>query len=131
MADDDLIGDIPEPSSRRRFLLAGGGVAAAALAVWLGLRSQGSAGDHGAAAGPPRDGGELIFAFEGGGQPRFALDPHNSGFAPHNRVIRSIYDNLTLLNADGSVGPWLAESWDVSPDGKRYSFRLRRGVTFH
>lgn len=46
-------------------------------------------------------------------------------------MIRSIYDNLTVLNADGTVAPWLAESWEVSPDGKTYLFTLKQGVTFH
>jgi peptide/nickel transport system substrate-binding protein len=59
------------------------------------------------------------------------LDPHNSGFAPHNRVFRSIFDSLLVLLPDQSVGPWLAQSWEVSPDGKSYTFKLRTDVAFH
>ena len=43
----------------------------------------------------------------------------------------NIYETLTKINADGSVSPLLAESWEVSPDLKTYTFKLRKGVTFH
>jgi peptide/nickel transport system substrate-binding protein len=44
----------------------------------------------------------------------------------------------TLLNAklvrlnrvDQEIEPWLAESWERSSDGRRYTMRLRTGVTF-
>jgi peptide/nickel transport system substrate-binding protein len=76
-------------------------------------------------------GGELLVGFDGAAVVRFVLDPHNSLFAPHNRVIRSIFDNLVVLLPDQSVGPWLATAWDVSPDRTTYVFKLRHGVKFH
>lgn len=42
----------------------------------------------------------------------------------------NIYETLTKINADGKVTPLLAESWEVSPDLKTYTFRLRKGVKF-
>ncbi len=42
----------------------------------------------------------------------------------------NIYETLTKINSDGSVTPLLAESWEVSPDLRTYTFKLRRGVKF-
>lgn len=44
---------------------------------------------------------------------------------------RQVYDQLVLF-AHGSTAtvPGLAESWDVSEDGKTYTFNLRQGVKF-
>ncbi|MCC6943827.1 MAG: hypothetical protein IT335_04570 [Thermomicrobiales bacterium] len=42
----------------------------------------------------------------------------------------NIYDTLIMRDAEGSLGPWLAESWEtVSPT--EWTFSLRSGVTFH
>ena len=43
----------------------------------------------------------------------------------------NVYETLTKINADSSVSPLLAESWEVSPDLRTYTFRLRKGVKFH
>ncbi|MGI4779525.1 MAG: ABC transporter substrate-binding protein [Janthinobacterium lividum] len=45
-------------------------------------------------------------------------------------TLYNIYETLTKINADGSVTPLLAESWDVSTDLKTYTFHLRKGVKF-
>ena len=42
----------------------------------------------------------------------------------------NVVDGLTKLNVDGAVTPLLAETWGHTPDGKTYTFRLRKGVTF-
>lgn len=59
------------------------------------------------------------------------LDPTVSAAASIAEVtLYNIYETLTKINENGSVTPLLAESWDVSPDLKTYTFRLRRGVKF-
>jgi peptide/nickel transport system substrate-binding protein len=42
----------------------------------------------------------------------------------------NIFETLTKINPDGSVTPLLAEGWEVSPDLRTYTFRLRKGVKF-
>ncbi|WP_166240215.1 staphylopine-dependent metal ABC transporter substrate-binding lipoprotein [Paenibacillus turpanensis] len=41
-----------------------------------------------------------------------------------------VYESLVENTAEG-IRPLLAETWDISDDGKVYTFHLRKGVTFH
>jgi peptide/nickel transport system substrate-binding protein len=64
------------------------------------------------------------------GEPDF-IDPHLStsvGFVP----IDNAYEALVSTDRDKPViVPQLAESYTVSPDGRTFTFRIRRGVKFH
>ena len=46
-------------------------------------------------------------------------------------VHLSVLEGLTKINMDGKITPLLAESWTIDPDGKVYTFKLRKGVKFH
>ena len=46
-------------------------------------------------------------------------------------LLYNVYETLVRLNADGSISPLLAESYDISDDGLTYTFSLHQGVTFH
>jgi peptide/nickel transport system substrate-binding protein len=60
------------------------------------------------------------------------LDPHIiTAFSSFQMVNGTLYEGLTIIDKDLSIGPSLAESWTVSPDGKTYRFKLRTNVTFH
>lgn len=59
------------------------------------------------------------------------LDPTAGAAAAIAEIVQyNVFETLTKINADGSVAPLLAESFEVSPDLKTYTFGLRRGVTF-
>ncbi len=56
-----------------------------------------------------------------------ALSTANTSFD----VTEQIADRLVEMETGGStLKPALAESWTISPDGLRYTFKLRHGVTF-
>ncbi|RZI77699.1 MAG: ABC transporter substrate-binding protein [Variovorax sp.] len=59
------------------------------------------------------------------------LDPTAGAASAIAEVVQyNILETLTKINADGSVSPLLAESWEISPDLKTYTFKLRKGVKF-
>jgi peptide/nickel transport system substrate-binding protein len=43
----------------------------------------------------------------------------------------NVFEGLTRINENGEVLPALASSWEISDDGKTYTFKLAEGVTFH
>jgi peptide/nickel transport system substrate-binding protein len=45
-------------------------------------------------------------------------------------VLYTVFETLTKINSDGSVTPLLAERWEISPDLKTCTFKLRQGVKF-
>ncbi|MEC7792330.1 MAG: ABC transporter substrate-binding protein [Pseudomonadota bacterium] len=60
------------------------------------------------------------------------LDPTSAAAGAIDQVVYSnIFEGLTRFGPDGSVGPGLARSWDVSEDGLTYTFHLAEGVKFH
>ncbi len=59
------------------------------------------------------------------------LDPTAGAASAIAEIVQyNIFETLTKINSDGSVSPLLAESWEVSPDLKTYTFKLRKGVKF-
>lgn len=95
--------------------LALGGLAALPFAATLPALAQSA----------PRRGGVLKYATLG----LDTSDPHR-----HTGAIgvQQVYvEGLTSIAANGSVEPFLAEAFEVSPDGRTYTFRIRQGVRFH
>ncbi len=60
------------------------------------------------------------------------LDPTINPAAPIGEIVYgNLYEGLVRFDAHGGVLPALAESWQISSDGREYLFRLRTGVKFH
>ena len=60
------------------------------------------------------------------------LDPAQVTDLNSNRVGRRIVETLvTFPEEKTEVVPGLAESWTISKDGLQYTFKLRKGITFH
>ncbi len=60
-----------------------------------------------------------------------SLDPTTDATASIDSVMTAnVFETLTTSSGRGEVRPLLARTWDVSPDGTVYTFRLHDGVRF-
>ncbi|MEE3167223.1 MAG: peptide ABC transporter substrate-binding protein [Chloroflexota bacterium] len=85
------------------------------------------------AAGDTTGSGELL---EGGRFVRLyvdppTLDPHLTTDATSAQVIVEVFGGLVTIDKNLDVVPDLAESWDISDDGRVYTFRIRPDAVFH
>lgn len=67
---------------------------------------------------------EQVLHWGNGAEPQ-SLDPHKSEGVPGSNIQRNLYEGLITEAADGALLPGAAESWEISDDGKVYTFRLR------
>jgi peptide/nickel transport system substrate-binding protein len=66
------------------------------------------------------------------GADQTGLDPQTVENNESGFIMSTIYDSIVNYKVGSSlVGPGLAERWEISPDGKVYTFHLRHGVKFH
>jgi ABC-type transport system substrate-binding protein len=80
------------------------------------------------AAQTPKRGGTLVVGMS---QDLPGLDPHPSTSTITYQVLSLVYQGLVDFDRDLKIRPVLAESWKVSPNGKEWTFTLRKGVKFH
>ena len=82
----------------------------------------------GPAAAAPQNGGKLVIGLAW--EPS-KIDPHRTG--AENGIVPTMQVCETLVNKlpDGKFVGGLAKSWDISEDGKKYTFHLRDGIKFH
>jgi peptide/nickel transport system substrate-binding protein len=120
---------VPPALSRRRFLAIGGAGIGALGAGSLLAACGGGAGGSVASGGPSDTLAVGVY------QEPDTLDPGASGLILSSLIASAIFDPLVwwLPTADGGKQfyPGLATSWQVSPDGTSYTFKLRQDVDFH
>ena len=59
------------------------------------------------------------------------LDPHLTSDTTSAGLVVEIYSGLVALNTDLQLVPDIADRWDISDDGKTYTFYLRENAKFH
>ncbi|MCU1412295.1 MAG: peptide transporter substrate-binding protein [Rhodoglobus sp.] len=99
-------------------------IAAGATLVLAGCSSPGTD----SAAGTPVDGGTITVAIDS--DPSSQFDIHSTAADISALVLRNVFDSLVVQDSDGTIKPWLADSWTISDDGLSYTFELKHDVTF-
>jgi peptide/nickel transport system substrate-binding protein len=78
--------------------------------------------------GEPVQGGVLRLTL---GEEPDQLDPARTISLTASDVMDVVYERLVYIDDQGLPQPWLAESWEISEDGKTITFTIREGVKFH
>jgi peptide/nickel transport system substrate-binding protein len=78
--------------------------------------------------GPPKDGGHLTVLINNFAAGWIANGSSISSYELN--VWGQITDRLVHVDPEGEVTPWIAQSWEISDDGKTYTLHLKDGVTF-
>ena len=76
----------------------------------------------------PKRGGTFVTM---GHQDITSLSPDNAGPTVWYVLIYNIHEALLKVDENYKLVPVLAESYQVSADGKTWTFKLRKGVKFH
>ncbi len=59
------------------------------------------------------------------------LDPHLTGDVPSAVFIVEVFGGLVTIDQNLEIVPDLARDWEISSDGKTYTFHLREDAKFH
>ncbi len=76
----------------------------------------------------PKRGGHLRVAFR---EAEVVLDPVRATTVTSADVLTNVFETLVESGEGSEIRPSLAERWEVSPDGRVYTFFLRRTARFH
>ena len=60
-----------------------------------------------------------------------SLDPAAATYIPGIVVLKNVIEALIELDTQGRAHPRLATNWQVSKDGREWTFKLRTGIAFH
>lgn len=96
-------------------------IAAATLATTTSWAANVPAGTQ---LAPAKD---QVLTIANGSEPQ-AIDPQLVQGVPGAIIDRDLFEGLTVENAKGNPVPGVATSWDMSKDGKTYTFHLRKNA---
>ncbi len=60
-----------------------------------------------------------------------SLDPAKVQDGDTIDALQQVFEGLVKWDENSKVVPNIAEKWEISPDGKTYTFTLNKGVKFH
>ncbi|MDE6768058.1 MAG: hypothetical protein K2J35_07660, partial [Eubacterium sp.] len=60
-----------------------------------------------------------------------SFDPQIASTADEFLIIENCFEGLVRVLDDGTVQPGVAEKWDISGDGRTYTFTLRKGAKWN
>lgn len=60
-----------------------------------------------------------------------SLNPYKIVSSGTEEIMMNVFEGLLMPNAEGELVPAIAESYKISPDGKVYTFKIRKGIKFH
>lgn len=83
-----------------------------------------------ARAATPKKGGRMIMGCTGGSTTD-SMDPATFTSNMNQNLNWQIRNNLVEINHKLEPIPELAESWGSTPDAKKWTFKLRKGIEFH
>ena len=66
-----------------------------------------------------------VILVRGNGPEPDSLDPQRARNVESHNILRDMYECLTAVGKDASPVPALAQSWDMTADGKQFTFHLR------
>ena len=73
-------------------------------------------------------GPEGVVFHRGNGAEPDTLDPHRSEETSSAEVLRDLFEGLSTEDIDSNIVPGQAERWEISEDGKIYTFYLRENI---
>lgn len=98
----------------------------------------GDDGDAAAEAGSPPDsgagapvyGGSIVVGLEG--ETNQGWNPATTQMATSGNVVaRAVFDPMTIEMPDGTVAPFLLESFEPNPDSTEWTLTIRPAIAFH
>lgn len=126
-----MTGHLPPGSpgswNRRQVLTAAGTAGLAALLAGCSRPGTGGPSQARQPSGPVKRGGILR---AGSPPPPTSVDPVTMFDGPAIAIVQLVAEYLVWLDKDFKLVPRLAQEWESADGGRRWTFKLRKGVTF-
>jgi peptide/nickel transport system substrate-binding protein len=116
--------------SRLRGALLAAALAALALAIAACSGASGATGPGGtaAAAGQPKDGGNLTFLIQEFPTGWVSSESNISSY--EGNLWGEITDKLVYVSSTGQVSPWVLSSWQTEDSAEKFILHIKPGITF-